>query len=116
KQFIDLLGKPIIIRTLEQFDRCPSIDEIVLVLSEDGRNEYARISGGYEIKKLKSIVTGGITRAESVRNGLDAVEASTAHIIAVHDGARPLVAVDEITRTVEKAAESGAACLVADVT
>jgi 2-C-methyl-D-erythritol 4-phosphate cytidylyltransferase len=44
------------------------------------------------------------------------MDASTADIVAVHDGARPLVAVDEITRTVEKAYETGAACLVAEVT
>ena len=52
---------------------------------------------------------------ESVRNGLDAVDPAR-NVVAVHDGARPLVSVDEITRTVEKAAETGAACLVAEVT
>jgi 2-C-methyl-D-erythritol 4-phosphate cytidylyltransferase len=58
-------------------------------------------------------VAGGDTRVVVVRNGLDA---ATGEIVVVHDGARPLVTVDEITRTVEKAMATGAACLVAAVT
>lgn len=115
KQFVEILGKPIIIHTLERFEACPAVDEIVLVLSLDGCREFANL-GHHGITKLRSVATGGKTRAESVRNGLNKVNAETADIVAVHDGARPLVSVDEITRTIEKAAETGAACLVAEVT
>jgi 2-C-methyl-D-erythritol 4-phosphate cytidylyltransferase len=66
--------------------------------------------------KLRSIVPGGATRAGSVRNGLNEIDEKTAWIVAVHDGARPLVTVDEISQTVENASLHGAACLVADVT
>jgi 2-C-methyl-D-erythritol 4-phosphate cytidylyltransferase len=113
KQFVSILGKPLIIHTLERFEACPVIDEIVLVLSESGRVEFENLR--FEISKLRSIVTGGATRAESVRNGLDVVSAGC-DVVAVHDGARPLVLVDEITATVEKASETGAACLVGAVT
>lgn len=116
KQFAELCGKPLIIHSLERFDACNVVDEIVLVLSADGKRQFEVSSFGYEITKLRSIVTGGATRAESVRNGLDSVDANTANIIAVHDGARPLVSVDEIERTISKADETGAACLVAEVT
>ncbi len=116
KQFVEILGKPIIIHTLERFEACPLVDEIILVLSLDGCREFANLSGHQAITKLRVVATGGKTRAESVRNGLDKVNAATAKIVAVHDGARPLVSVDEITRTIEKAAETGAACLVAQVT
>ena len=116
KQFVEILGKPIIIHTLERFEACPAVDEIVLVLSEEGRKTFEIINSRFEISKLRSIVTGGNTRAESVRNGLNRIDATAANVVAVHDGARPLVAVDEITRTIEKAAETGAACLVAEVT
>ena len=115
KQFLPILGKPLIIHTLERFESCGAIDEIVLVLSESGREEFEVLSLKFEISKLRSVVIGGATRAESVRNGLDAV-ASNCDVVAVHDGARPLVTVDEITATVEKASETGAACLVAAVT
>ncbi|MEP6788327.1 MAG: 2-C-methyl-D-erythritol 4-phosphate cytidylyltransferase [Acidobacteriota bacterium] len=116
KQFIPILGKPLIIHTLERFEASPVIDEIVLVLSMEGRDEFALISGKYTFPKLRPVVTGGKTRAESVRNGLDVVEASTSKVVAVHDGARPLVSLDEIARTIEKAEEIGAACLVGEVT
>ncbi len=115
KQFVLIHGKPLIIHTLVRFEACPAIDEIVLVLSEAGRAEFEISNFRSEITKLKSIVTGGSTRAESVRNGLAAVS-EHCDVVAVHDGARPLVAIDEITATVAKANETGAACLVGAVT
>lgn len=116
KQFVNLLGKPIIFHTLERFEACPVIDEILLVVSEEGK-EYFEASGlKNEISKLKQVVVGGDTRAASVKKGLDAIDASRVDVVAIHDGARPLVSVDEIARTIEKAKEAGAACLVAEVT
>jgi len=115
KQFVLIHGKPLVIHTLERFEACPAIDEIVLVLSEAGRAELEISNFRSEITKLKNIVVGGATRAESVRNGLAAVS-DECEIVAVHDGARPLVSIDEITATVAKANECGAACLVGAVT
>ncbi|MFM9903668.1 MAG: 2-C-methyl-D-erythritol 4-phosphate cytidylyltransferase [Pyrinomonadaceae bacterium] len=115
KQFASLLGKPLILHTLEQFEACSMVDAIVLVLSESGRSEFERIEAPSTWSKTRSIITGGATRAESVCNGLDAIDPSTANIVAVHDGARPLVSVDEITRTIRKADDTGAACLVAEL-
>ncbi len=116
KQFAHILGKPLLIHTLERFEACPAVDEIVLVLSETGRSEFEISNLKSEFSKIRSIVTGGATRAESVKNGLAAIDVSTANIVAVHDGARPLVSLDEIKRTIEKADQTGAACLVAEVT
>jgi 2-C-methyl-D-erythritol 4-phosphate cytidylyltransferase len=115
KQFLELLGKPIIIYTLERFERCQAVDEIVLVLPTEEINAFVPIAESAKITKLKRIVVGGATRAESVKNGLDAVDPS-AEIVAVHDGARPLVTSSEIAAVVERAAETGAACLAAPVT
>lgn len=116
KQFVPLHGKPLIFHSLAPFEACSAIDEIILVLSEEGRDEFESLSREYDLKKLKSVIIGAKTRAGSVRNGLAAVDAAKANIIAIHDGARPLVTADEITRTIEKASETGAACLVTDVT
>jgi 2-C-methyl-D-erythritol 4-phosphate cytidylyltransferase len=116
KQFVKLLGKPLIIHTLERFESCAAVDEIVLVLSDDGRREFESLDHKFEISKLKSIVIGGKTRAESVKHALDTLEANHDDTIAVHDGARPLVSVDEIASVIERANETGAACLVSDVT
>jgi len=113
KQFLELNGKSVIAHTIERIGAAPSVDSIILVLSED------RISGFEDQKaafsKLAAIVAGGRSRAESVLHGLNAVPADC-EIVAVHDGARPLVSVDEIERIIEKARETGAACLVGAVT
>lgn len=109
KQFIDLAGKPLIEHTLERFQNATSIDSIVLVLASDRIDKCE-----FAFSKLDKVVPGGATRAESVLNGLNA--AGDADIVAVHDGARPFVSTDEIDRTVAKAKEMGAACLVAPVT
>ncbi len=115
KQFVEILGKPLIIHTLERFEACPEVDEIVLVMSASAIPEFEISNFRSEITKLIHIARGGLTRAESVRNGLAAVSSATT-IVAVHDGARPMVTVDEIAATIAKANEMGAACLVAAVT
>ena len=110
KQFLEINGKPVIVHTTERFQSAPCIDSIVLVLAAD----QAQAFDSAAFSKVKKVVAGGSTRAQSVRNGLEA--ASDADIVAVHDGARPLVSVAEIERTIAKAKETGAACLVAPVT
>jgi 2-C-methyl-D-erythritol 4-phosphate cytidylyltransferase len=109
KQFLEINGKPVIVHTIERFQTAPSIDSIILVLAADQAARFD-VSG---FSKVSEVVEGGVTRAESVRKGLEAADAD---IVAVHDGARPLVTVDEIERTIAKAGEMGAACLVAPVT
>jgi 2-C-methyl-D-erythritol 4-phosphate cytidylyltransferase len=112
KQFVDLLGKPVIFHTIGRFERCDAIDNIVVVLAKD-RVEWFE-SAGFSFEKPVKIATGGKTRVESVRNGFRVLDPAT-DLVAVHDAARPLVTVAEITRTVEGARETGAACLVASV-
>lgn len=116
KQFLEIYGKPIIIHTLERFENCRAIDEIVLVLSSNEIENFQPNIEKYNLKKPVKIVAGGQTRAESVLNGLNSIEAEKTEIIAVHDGARPLVSSDEITQTIEKARKTGAACLTVKVT
>jgi 2-C-methyl-D-erythritol 4-phosphate cytidylyltransferase len=108
KQFVEICGKPLIEHTLERFENCPLIDEIILVLPSGEIEDFPKIS------KISKIIMGGKTRAESVFIGLSVVD-SEAEIVAVHDGARPLVSVEEIAETIEKARETGAACLVSNV-
>lgn len=114
KQFVPLAGKPLILHTLEKFEACYDIDEIVLVLSASGKVQFEALKP--QITKLKAIAIGDSTRAGSVKNGLDSANASDTDIIAVHDGARPFVTTEEISRTLRSAEKIGAACLVAPVT
>lgn len=114
KQFLEIGGKPLLVHTLEKFENCAVVDEIVLVLAPPEIENFQKITKKFNLTKLKKIVAGGETRAESVFNGLSAI--NSAEIVAVHDGARPFASNEEITAIVEKADETGAACLVAAVT
>ena len=111
KQFLEVAGKPIVVHTIERFAAAPSIDTIVVVVTSEN---IPRL-GGVHVSKPLQIVTGGATRSHSVANALDALE-SDVDVVAVHDGARPFVTVEEIEMTIARAAQTGAACLVAPVT
>lgn len=115
KQFHEVHGKPVICHTLERFDTSTAIDEIILVLAEDDIAGFEEISFKHPTTKPIKIVAGGKTRGHSVANGL-AVTDPQANIVAVHDGARPLVTPDEIERTIARADDTGAACLVLGIT
>ena len=112
KQFLTLRGKTLLEITLSKFEQCSDIGEIVLVVPEDSVEGAAQLITDFS--KLGSVVAGGETRSLSVLRGLEAVR--NRNFVAVHDGARPLVSVEEISRTVRSAAETGAACLVMPVT
>ena len=113
KQFLELAGKPVIIHTLEKFERCAEIQEVIVVLPAGDAADFLTQAGRYGLRKLARVVAGGATRAESVRCGLQAVRAATAGVVAVHDAVRPFVTPDEIGRTVRAAEEFGAAILAA---
>jgi 2-C-methyl-D-erythritol 4-phosphate cytidylyltransferase len=116
KQFLLLAGKPVIFHTLQVFEECDSIDEVILVLPAAESAGFLSLAGKYGVRKLVRVVPGGITRADSVKRGLMAIRAATAEIVVVHDGVRPFVTSDEIDRTVAAAKSDGAAILVAPVT
>jgi 2-C-methyl-D-erythritol 4-phosphate cytidylyltransferase len=116
KQFLELAGIPIIFHTLRPFELCDSIQEIIVVLPAEESAGFLSLAGKEGLRKLARVVPGGATRAESVLRGVQSVRSATAEIVAVHDGVRPFVTVEEIDRTVEAARISGAAILVAPIT
>lgn len=115
KQFLNLLGKPVIFHTLERFDKCKAIDQIVVVLANDWIERIREDSFALGFERPLKFVAGGETRSQSVRNGFRAADAKTEFVV-IHDAARPLVTDAEILRTIEGARETGAACLAAPVT
>jgi 2-C-methyl-D-erythritol 4-phosphate cytidylyltransferase len=116
KQFLQLAGRPVIFHTLKVFEECDSIDEVIVVLPAAESAGFLSLAGKYGVRKLARVVPGGVTRADSVKRGLMAIRSATAEIVAVHDGVRPFVTVDEINNTVAAAQADGAAILVAPVT
>lgn len=115
KQFLELAGTPIIIHTLRRFEQCAEIQEVIAVLPAQETARFIKLAGRYGLRKVARVVTGGATRAESVWRGLQNVRAATAGIIAVHDGVRPFVTPDDISRTVRAAESCGGAILTAPV-
>jgi len=112
KQFLELAGTPIIFHTLQAFEQCESIQEIIVVISAAESAGFLSLAGKRALRKLTKVVPGGATRAESVLRGLQSVRETTVEIVAVHDAVRPLVTTDEIARTVAAAQVDGAAILV----
>ncbi|HWP53560.1 MAG TPA: 2-C-methyl-D-erythritol 4-phosphate cytidylyltransferase [Pyrinomonadaceae bacterium] len=113
KQFLEVNGSPIIIHTLRQFERCREIGNVVVVLPAEETAGFQSLIAKFALQKVTRIVAGGVTRAQSVKQGLATIEG--AGVVAVHDGVRPLVTPAEIDSVVKAASESGAAILVARV-
>lgn len=101
-------GEPVILRTLRVFQACEAIDEIVVVTRADLVLPITQLCADGGITKKSKIVVGGDERTESVMTGLDSVSDRTV-LVAIHDGARPLVTCEIVAGTVEKAAQTGAA-------
>ena len=116
KQFLQLAGLPVIFHTLKPFEECESIDEVIVVLPAEESAGFLSLAGKQRLRKIARVVPGGATRADSVKRGLMAIRSATAEIVAVHDGVRPFVTVEEIDSTVDAARTDGAAILVAPVT
>ena len=105
-EFLD--GVPVLIRTLTALQRAESIDEIVIAVREDALVEISALCKTYGITKCKKVVRGGESRCHSVL--LAALETSPdIRLLAVQDGARPLVTPELIDRVVAAAAKCGAA-------
>lgn len=115
KQFIPLLSHPAIEYTLRAFQTCYLIKEIIVVCREQDKARIQEIVDNNEFFKVSALVQGGSSRAESVRNGVNAASKKSKYF-AIHDGARPLITVDEIERVIEAAFETGAATLGTSVT
>ena len=106
KLLAELGGLPVLSRTLRVFDDHEMIDTIIVVAREDRMPKISRVCSPY--RKVRIVVPGGESRQESVMHGLKAVPEGT-ELVAVHDGARPLVPPEVITKAILKAAKFGAA-------
>lgn len=108
KQFLEVSGIPIIVRTLRVFEAIEAIDAVYLIVPED-KVAYAEkeIVQAFNLKKVVKVVAGGEERQDSVSNALKFTSAYD--IIVVHDGVRPFVTEKMITESIDGAVEYGAA-------
>jgi len=107
KQFLLLDGKPILHHTLSVMEKCPLVDEIILVVAESGLAQ-AEESVRQKYPKVVKVVLGGRERQDSVYNGLIHLKPDTG-VVVVHDGVRPFVPLDLIRECIEAARDFGAA-------
>lgn len=105
------LGDTLVIgKSLLAFEECESIKEIIIVCRPQDRDEIKREAEKLRISKLAAFADGGETRQKSVMNGLKEISRDT-ELIAVHDGARPLVKPEHIEKTIKDASVFGGAVL-----
>lgn len=113
KQFLELNGKPIIIYTVEIFDNHPEIDGIVIACVEEWIPFLKKMLKKFEICKVISIVSGGVSGQESIYKGLCAAEEYAKgrneenSIVLIHDGVRPLITEETISDNINKVKECG---------
>lgn len=111
KQFMHIEDKPVIIYTLEAFQRHPGIGEI-LVVCLDGWHEMLRAyAKQFSIDKLKTIISGGATGQESIKNGITALEKNhdENEVVLIHEANFPLVSQDIISDAIRVCSQHGSA-------
>ena len=111
----ELLGKPVLCWTIEAFDRCPDVDDLLIVVGEATREMVLEWAEKGLFKKPVILSEGGAERHLSVYEGLKRLPAS-ADIVAVHDGARPLITPEQISRCIAKTRECKAVACARPVT
>ena len=105
KQFIELNGLPVIMHTIKAFTNYSSDINIILVLPEDGMDEWDRIIKKYPLETEFHLCTGGEKRFDSVKNGLELIEGEG--LVAIHDAVRPMVSEKLISDCFLTAAKEG---------
>ncbi len=114
KQYLQLGQKPILVHTLQLFQNIHEVDEIILVVGEADVDRCRGYVQSYALTKVTSVQAGGAERQDSVKKGIDALEAGTEWVL-VHDGVRPFAATEHVIACYRKAQETDAAVLAVPV-
>ncbi|KAB7704584.1 2-C-methyl-D-erythritol 4-phosphate cytidylyltransferase [Bacillus aerolatus] len=113
KLLLLLQDRPVIIHTLEVFEKDPNCKGVILVVQPEEVKMFSNLVREYDVSKVRKLVHGGSERQQSVYNGLKEVD--DAEVVLIHDGARPFIEAPIISRLVEKAVEKGAAIVAVPV-
>ena len=105
KQFLELAGRPVLMHTIERFLTFSDSIEIITVLPENQLRFWVEIQKKHSFSVPHTLVKGGSTRFQSVKNGLEFV--NSPGLVAIHDGVRPFVSIDTIKRCFEVAEKLG---------
>ena len=108
KVYLKISGKEILVYTIEAFQKNKNVDEIIIVTGKNDIDRCNELVKKYELSKVVTVVKGGTTRQKSVFNG---IMASNGDIVAIHDGARPLISQGEIDAVINDCREYDAAAV-----
>jgi 2-C-methyl-D-erythritol 4-phosphate cytidylyltransferase len=114
KQLLALNDTPILVHTIRKFDASRSIDYIIVTAPRESAGEVRELVGSAGFKKSVTVIEGGQRRQDSVAMGLQQLQPDT-DIVAVHDGVRPFVPIEDIERVVTEAERAGAAILAVPI-
>ncbi len=114
KQFLLLEGVPVLIKSVQAFEQIDDVKEIIITARKQDFDVIEAFLKQYGIQKVKCIVEGGVTRQDSIWAAVKKVS-EEANLIAIHDGARPLVSRETINGVIEKAVQQGAAACAVPV-
>lgn len=118
KQFLEIYNKPIIIHTIEVFEKHPLVDAVVVVCVEEWIPHLEKLLYKYRIEKVRKVVPGGETGQLSIYNGLIAAKelvGKEKSIVLIHDGVRPLINEKVITDNIESVIKYGSSITTAVV-
>jgi 2-C-methyl-D-erythritol 4-phosphate cytidylyltransferase len=109
KQYLSLGGMPLLVHTLNAFDRCPLVDALLVVVPPpDVEAVRSEMLPRWNLKKLAGVIPGGKERQDSVRAGIEALDRETG-LVVIHDAVRPFITVRLIENCIRAAVEEGAA-------
>ena len=114
KPLVLLKDKPIVVYSLEAFQKSSLIDSIILAVDKKYLFHYIEVIRRYKLTKVKKVVIGGETRRESVSHGLHALDSNT-ELVVIHDAARPFVTKELIQRAISIAKKEKAAVVAVPV-
>ena len=115
KQWLTLEGEPLFVHSLRAFDACRSVKEIILCVKADELPMYDGIAKKHGIKKLKTVIPGGNSRAQSAFEGFKRISDKCTHV-AIHDAARCLITPKMIKKVVSGAVTYGSAAAACKAT
>ena len=111
KPFLKLGGKPILVHTIEKFEGCAGVDEIILVVKHGDKELARKLVSDFRFEKVIAITEGGARRQDSVYEGLRKLGGRDIRFVLVHDGVRPFVTSEKIRELIVACRDYKAAIL-----
>jgi 2-C-methyl-D-erythritol 4-phosphate cytidylyltransferase len=106
KLLLPLQGKPLLVHTLNYFEKHPLVKAVIVSAPSEQREVYLALVREHGLNKVSAVVPGGAERQDSIRNALTALTCGADEAVAIHDGARPCLSGDLLERLLAALAEA----------